>query len=189
MYACPTNKNSDAGTVETEPPESKSQMLGSKEVLQVEQVDDDQTSEIGDMSFSSQSGLNQSTLLQQSSHKSVETGKQDRASYHAYRIRKTTTLVRRCIKSELKLPPSVVRKARQLLNSSDDLSVDDVEELILKCQSALQSEHSSESGSDTDEDGMIYFKNQLIAPKSKSKMKIMGTSSRSSGSKTSKQVS
>ena len=189
MCACPTNKNSDAGGVETEPPESKSQMLGSKEVLQVQQVDDNQTSEIGDMSFSNESGLNQPTLSQQSSHKSVETGKQDQAAYHAYRIRKTTTLVRRCIKSELKLPPSVVRRARQLLNSPDDLSVDEVEELNLKCQSAMQSEHFSESGSDTDENGMIHFRNQLIAGKSKIKTKIMGISSCSSGSKTSKQVS
>ena len=49
------------------------------------------------------------------------------------------------------------------------MTLDQIEELNLKCQSALQSKHSSESGTESDDEGLITFKSQLIAPKKKSK--------------------
>ena len=57
----------------------------------------------------------------------------------------------------------------KLLNTPDQLTLDQIEELNLKCQSALQSKHSSESGTESDEEGLITFKSQLIVPKNKDK--------------------
>ena len=41
----------------------------------------------------------------------------------------------------------------------------------MKCQSTLQSEHSSESGTESDDEGLITFKSQLIVPKRKVNLK------------------
>ena len=160
---------------ELETDETKTMALQSRQLSESEMADDNnaETSEMGDMSYSNQSGLNQSNLLQMSSQKStsLDNTKSDEATYHLHRIRKTTKLVKRCIKSELKFQPSVVRSARKLLNTPDELTLDDIEELNLKCQSTLQSEYSSESGSGSDVEDLIHFKSQLIAPKLKGKAK------------------
>ena len=58
-----------------------------------------------------------------------------------------------------------------MLNTPDELSVDDIEVLNLKCQGALQSEHSSNSGSDTDETGGA--KPQLILPPKPKRVKTL----------------
>ena len=71
----------------------------------------------------------------------------------------------------MKFQPSVVRTACKLLNTPDKLTLDEIEELNLKCQSTLQSEYSSESGSGSDVEDAIHFKSQLIAPKVKGKGK------------------
>ena len=153
---------------EPETDEIKTMALQSRKLSESEMADDDnaETSEVGDMS-----GLNQSNLSQMSSQKStsLDKTKSDEATYRLHRIRKTTKFVKRCIKSELKFQPSVVRSACKLLNTPDELTLDDIEELNLKCQSALQSEYSSESGSGSDVEDLIHFKSQLIAPKLKGK--------------------
>ena len=134
--------------------DTKTTALQSHELSESEMADDDnaETSEMGDMSYSNQSGSNQSNLSQMSSQKStsLDNTKSDEATYRLHRIRKTTKLVKRCINSELKFQPSVVRTAHKLLNTPDKLTLDEIEELNLKCQSALQSEYSSESGSGSD---------------------------------------
>ena len=155
--------------------DTKTTALQSCELSESEMADDDnaETSEMGDMLYSNQSGFNQSNLSQMSSQKStsLDNTKSDEATYRLHRIRKTTKLVKRCINSELKFQPSVVRTARKLLNTPDELTLDEIEELNLKCQSALQSEYSSESGSGSDVEDAIHFKSQLIAPEVKGKGK------------------
>ena len=109
--------------------------MQSHELSESEMADDDnaETSEMGDMLYSNQSGLNQSNLSQISSQKStsLDNTKSDEATYHLHRIRKTTKLVKRCINSELKFQPSVVRTAHKLLNTPDELTLDEIEELNL----------------------------------------------------------
>ena len=155
--------------------ENNTAVTKTRESSENELCDDDnvETSEMGDLSYSNQSCLNQSNLSQPSSQKStsLENTKQDEANYHLHRIKKTTKLVRRCIRSDLKFPPSVVCSVCKLLNTPDQLTLDQIEELNLKCQSALQTKHSSESGTESDDKGLITFKSQLIAPKNKGKSK------------------
>ena len=163
-------KEFTSGTLENNTAVTKTRESSKNELCNDDNVE---TSEMGDLSYSNQSYLNQSNLSQPSSQKStsLENTKQDEANYCLHRIKKTTKLVRRCIGSDLKFPPSVVRSVRKLLNTPDQLTLDQIEELNLKCQSALQTEHSSESGTESDDEGLITFKSQLIVPKNKGKSK------------------
>ena len=147
---------------------------------QTKSTADDETSEIGDMS--NISSLNQSSLSQktESSQKSATSKIQgDEAPYRAYHIRKTTTIVNRCIKSGVKLEGHYVKMARTFLSTPDELSVNEIEVLNLKCQGALQSEHSSDSGSDTDEPGGVHAKSELILPPKPKRVKSCETSTSS----------
>ena len=74
---------------------------------------------------------------------------EDRKAYRSYRVRKTSSLVQKCIAKGTKFPKYVVDLSKAFLTDPDTMELNDMEILNMRCTNALNQDHSS---SDSDED-------------------------------------
>ena len=73
---------------------------------------------------------------------------EDRKAYRAYRVRKTSSLVQKCIAKGTKFPKYVVDLSKAFLTDPTSMELNDIEILNMRCTNALNQDHSS---SDSDE--------------------------------------
>ena len=90
---------------------------------------------------------------------------EDRKAYQSYRVRKTSSLVQKCIAKGTKFPKYVVL-SKAFLTDPDSMELNDIEILNMRCTNTLNQDHSSsDSEEDTEKSGKVLkYKRRPMAP-------------------------
>ena len=110
--------------------------------------------------FSSSQNLESKSIAQ-----SIGT-QEDRKAYSCYRVRKTSSLVQKCIAKGTKFPKYVVNLSKAFLTDLDSMELNDIEILNMSCTNALNEDHSSsDSDENTEKSGkLLKHKRRPMAP-------------------------
>ena len=84
----------------------------------------------------------------------------------AYRVRKTSSLVQKCIAKGTKFPKYVVHLSKAFLTDPTSMELNDIEILNMRCTNALNQDHSSSDSDETTEKPgkLIKHKRRPMAP-------------------------
>ena len=91
---------------------------------------------------------------------------EDRKAYRSYRVRKTSSLVQKCIAKGTKFPKYVVNLSKAFLTDPNSMELNDIEILNMRCTNALNQDHSSsDSDEHTEKSGKVLkYKRRPMAP-------------------------
>ena len=91
---------------------------------------------------------------------------EDPKAYRAYRVRKTSSLVQKCIAKGTKFPKYVVDLSKAFLTDPTSMELNDIEILNMRCTNALNQDHSSSDSDETTEKPgkLIKHKRRPMAP-------------------------
>ena len=91
---------------------------------------------------------------------------EDHKAYRSYRVRKTSTLVQKCIAKGIKFPKYVVDLSKAFLTDPDSMELNEIEILNMRCTNAMnQDNSSSDSDENTNKSGkVVKYKRRPIAP-------------------------
>ena len=91
---------------------------------------------------------------------------EDRKAYRSYRVRKTSSLVQKCIAKGIKFAKYVVDLSKAFLTDPDSMELNEIEILNMRCTNAINQDHSSsDSDEHTDKSGnVLKYKRRPIAP-------------------------
>ena len=91
---------------------------------------------------------------------------EDHKAYQSYRVRKTLSLVQKCIAKGTKLPKYVVNLSKAFLTDPNSMELNEIEILNMRCTNALNQDHSiSDSDEHTEKSGKVLkYKRRPMAP-------------------------
>ena len=128
-----------------------------------------ESSQVDDVNISLTSSTSQISSSQNSESKNIAQTigtPDDHKAYRSNQVRKTSSLVQKCIAKGIKFPKYVVDLSRAFLTDPDSMELNKIEILNMRCTNAMNQDHSSsDSDKNTNKSGKVLkYKRRPIAP-------------------------
>ena len=103
-----------------------------------------ESSQVDDVNISLTSSASQISSSQNSESKDIVQTigtLEDCKAYRSYRVRKTSSLVQKCIAKGIKFPKYVVDLSKALLTDPNSMELNKIEILNMRCKNAINQDH------------------------------------------------